>query len=90
MKIWKQEFENEKQISKTENLGKNKFLANQVDEYEAGMNGKGYMRDKSGDLKKVRISLQSKKKKSSAGKLNLLWKKPLKNFVKGKKSHSWK
>jgi len=53
-------------------LGKNKFLANQVDEYEAGMNGKGYMRDKSGDLKKVRISLQSKKKKSSAGKLNLL------------------
>ena len=37
-------------------LRKNKFLANQVDKYEAGVNGKGYMRDKSGDLKKMRIS----------------------------------
>ena len=70
MKIWKQEFENEKQISKTENLGKNKFLANQVDKYEAGMNGKGYMRDKSGDLKKVRISLQSKKKEKLCREIN--------------------
>ena len=34
---------------------KNEFLANQVDKFEAGVNGKGYMRDKSGDLKKVRI-----------------------------------
>lgn len=52
-------------------LRKNKFLANQVDKYEAGMNGKGYMRDKSGDIKKVRISkdkFEKQKKKSLAGK----------------------
>ena len=43
-------------------LRKNKFLANHVDRYEAGMNRKGYMRDKSGDIKKVRISKDKFKK----------------------------
>ena len=89
---WKANFKDGQEM----HLRKNKFLANQVDKYEAGMNGKGYMRDKSGDIKKVRISkdkFEKQKKKSLAGKWNLPWiklKKPLKNCVKGKKFNSWK